>query len=124
MIPSIGQHGSLARTAIEAALAAQQQSARRVEARAAEAFPAPAAPLAGAAPAGSGLLEQIGQGIDQVGRSMAQVERLPFEMATGGIQDFSELAAHLKQSELTFKFVLEVRNKLIDAYRETMRMSV
>ena len=45
-------------------------------------------------------------------------------MATGGIQDFHELAAHLKQSELTFKFALEVRNKLIDAYRETMRMSV
>ena len=48
----------------------------------------------------------------------------PAEMAAGGVQDFAELAARLKQSELTFKFALEVRNKLIDAYRETMRMSV
>ena len=123
MIPSIGQDGSLARTAIEAALAAQQQSARRAEARPAEAFALPA-PGGKAEPAGAGLLEQLGQGIDQVDRSLAQVERLPLELATGGIQDFSELAAHLKQSELTFKFALEVRNKLIDAYRETMRMSV
>lgn len=123
MIPSIGQDGSLARTALEAALAAQRESVQRVEARAAEVFQAPAA-RAGAEPASAGVLEQIGQGIGQVDRSMAQVERLPFDLATGGIQDFSELAAHLKQSELTFKFALEVRNKLIDAYRETMRMSV
>lgn len=123
MIPAIGQDGSLARTAIEAALAAQQKSAQRIEVQVAGAFQAPAHPGAEPAPA-AGLLEKLGQGVDEVKRSMAQVERLPLEMATGGIQDFSELAAHLKQSELTFKFALEVRNKLIDAYRETMRMSV
>ena len=124
MIPSIGQDGSLARTAIEAALAAQHKSAQRVEAQVAEAFQAPAArPGAEPAPATS-LLEQLGQGLGEVKQSVAAVERLPLEMATGGIQDFSELAAHLKQSELTFKFALEVRNKLIDAYRETMRMSL
>ena len=34
------------------------------------------------------------------------------------------VAGQLKQAEIMFKFSLEVRNKLIDAYRETMRMSV
>jgi len=42
----------------------------------------------------------------------------------GGATDFHQVAAQIKRSELTFKFALEVRNKLIDAYRETMRMSV
>ncbi len=34
------------------------------------------------------------------------------------------MTTQLKQAELTFKFALEVRNKLIDAYRETMRMTL
>jgi flagellar hook-basal body complex protein FliE len=34
------------------------------------------------------------------------------------------VAARLKESELSLRFSLEVRNKLIDAYREIMRMSV
>jgi flagellar hook-basal body complex protein FliE len=127
MIPSIGQGSSLARTAIEAALAAQAKIGQRVEAQVAGAFQPPAPPSIGSAaqaPAAGELLGKLSQGLGAVSESLAQVERLPLEMATGGIQDFSELAARLKQSELTFKFALEVRNKLIDAYRETMRMSV
>ena len=49
---------------------------------------------------------------------------MPEEVVTGRVDEFHELAARLKQADLTFKFALEVRNKLIDAYREVMRMSV
>jgi flagellar hook-basal body complex protein FliE len=132
MIGGVGQDGGLARAAIEAALARQGQAAGRVEARVALAFEAP---VAGASPgaAPSSPVEataaptagaRAGQAVSAIDAAAGDVERLPLDLAAGGIQDFSELAARLKQSELTFKFALEVRNKLIDAYRETMRMSV
>ena len=34
------------------------------------------------------------------------------------------LAIQLKRADLSFRFALEIRNKLIDAYREVMRMNV
>jgi len=63
-------------------------------------------------------------GVKQVDGSVDAVDELPAAMARGKIEDFHEIAGQLKRSELTFKFALAVRNKLIDAYREVMRMSV
>ncbi len=44
--------------------------------------------------------------------------------ALQGEMDFHEVAAKLKQAQLSFDFSMQVRNKFIDAYREVMRMSV
>ena len=107
----------MARVAIEAALRAQAEQARKVEAQVAQAF----APAAGAQPAFASSLGQAVAGLEQ---NVRAVDALPAELVTGKVGDFHEVVARLKQSELTFKFALEVRNKLIDAYRETMRMSV
>lgn len=121
MIRGVGQDGSLARAAIEAALRAQDRAARDVESRVAEGFRVDAS---GGADAGGDATGEVREALAELNGAFDDVERLPLDMAAGGIRDFSELAGRLKQSELTFKFALEVRNKLIDAYRETMRMSV
>ena len=41
-----------------------------------------------------------------------------------GRLDIHEAATAIKESKITFQFALQVRNKLMDAYREVMRMSV
>jgi flagellar hook-basal body complex protein FliE len=122
MIKGVGQDGGLARAAIEAALRAQSDASKRVSERVAGNLG-----LDGAGKAeetGADFAGKLVDGLREVQDAAASVDRLPAEMATGGVADFAELAARLKQSELTFKFSMEVRNKLIDAYRETMRMSV
>lgn len=122
MIQRIGSAGgaSLAQAAIEAALKAHADAAKRIEAQ-----------LAGAtnqvSPADSSatnFTRLLADGVRSANAQVNQVDALPSEMVSGKISDFHEVAALIKQSELTFKFSLEVRNKLIDAYRETMRMSV
>ena len=120
MIQGVGQ-GGLAKAAIEAALASLQQRGVRTEglpARGAE-----GAAVAGAAPAPS-FSDALTQGIAKADESIKASETLPVDLLTGKVGDFHEVAGQLKQAELAFKFSLEVRNKLIDAYRETMRMSV
>jgi flagellar hook-basal body complex protein FliE len=127
MINGIGQGDGLAKAAIEAALRAQADAVKKVDAKVQnlEAAGLGGADAAGAAGSkGTDFAAKLVDGLREVQSAALDVERLPVEMATGGVQDFAELAARLKQSELTFKFALEVRNKLIDAYRETMRMSV
>ena len=122
-IQGVGQGGGgLAKAAIEAALKAQANSAQRIEQR-----------IDGAFGPGGGVVESASKpdfaktlldGIKTVDDRVRDVDKLPLDVASGKINDFAELAGRLKQSEMTFKFALEVRNKLIDAYRETMRMSV
>lgn len=121
MIERIGNGSSLAQAALESALRAHQEAAARVESQVAPAL-APA-PASGADFQGS-LVGALQEGLRAVDGGVQAVERLPQEMLAGEVGDFHEIAARLKSSELTFKFALEVRNKLIEAYRETMRMSV
>lgn len=122
-IQGVGQGGGgLAKAAIEAALKAQANSAKAIEQRIDGAF-APAGGVQEAA-AKPDFAETLLNGIKTVDERVRDVDTLPLEVASGKINDFAELAGRLKQSEMTFKFALEVRNKLIDAYRETMRMTV
>ena len=118
MIEGVGSGNSLARAAIEAALKSQADASSKIQAQVAETF----AP--GEVQKAPSFESSLLQGLEAVNQSIASVDRLPADMLTGGIKDFHELPGRLKQAELTFKFSLEVRNKLIDAYREVMRMSV
>lgn len=139
MIDRIGQGGQLAREAIEAALRARSDAAQRIEAQVSQNFTIdPASKLAGgidspskltggleAAPADPSTFGRaLVDGLREANAGALRLDELPLDMVTGQITDFHQLAAQIKQSELTFKFAMEVRNKLIDAYRETMRMSV
>lgn len=117
MIDRIGQ-GSLAKAAIEAALKRQAESARRLEERAAELGGAPARETP---PAFSSALMR---GVNQIDAEVKRGDELAQQVIEGKVTDFAEAAAQLKQTDLAFKFALEVRNKFVDAYREVMRMSV
>ena len=117
MVDRIGQ-GSLAKSAIEAALRRQAEAAQRLDQRVAE--------LSGTKPeAVAGQFQStLAQGIRDVDAQVKLGDELAQKVLEGKVTDFAEVAAQLKQSDLAFKFALEVRNKFVDAYREVMRMNV
>lgn len=108
---------SLARAAIEAALKRQAQAAQAVS-RGLESAPEVGATKS--ADFGKALVD----GLKQVDSEVKKADALTQDLLAGRVSDFSEVAAQLKQSDLSLRFALEVRNKFIDAYREVMRMSV
>jgi flagellar hook-basal body complex protein FliE len=116
MVEGISNGSSLARAALEAALRSQQSATARIESAVSEAL--------GQAAPGEAFGSELADAVRAVDAEVRGADALPFEVVAGEVTDFHQVAAQLKQSELTFKFALEVRNKLIDAYRETMRMSV
>ncbi len=61
--------------------------------------------------------------VQKADATIERTEGLHLEVLQGKL-DIHEVAAQLKESELSFQFALTVRNKLIDAYREVMRMTV
>lgn len=120
MIQGVQSQSGAAQAAIEAALRAHEAASKRIEAQMAAA----SGGAAQVASSGPDFAKLVAEGVRSAGQQVTQVDSLPADMLAGKVSDFHEIAARIKQSELTYKFALEVRNKLIDAYRETMRMSV
>lgn len=130
MVNQVGG-GGLAREAILAAMRAQQQAGGAGALPGAPGMPdlgalqgpgatGPAAPVEGA----GSFVEALQDGLREVDQSVRAAEALPEAVVRGEVDEFHDVALAIKQSDLSFRFALQVRNKLIDAYREVMRMSV
>jgi flagellar hook-basal body complex protein FliE len=135
MVNGIGGGGGMAREAIAAAMRAQQQAAQNISGGAslqagqglgATEAPGASGPLGGVGSIGgteaTSFAKQLSDGLSQVTDRVAATDQLPEQMLNGEVSDFHDVAIQLKQSDLSFRFALQVRNKLIDAYREVMRV--
>jgi flagellar hook-basal body complex protein FliE len=96
------------------------QRSRSQESRASgSAFPAVSTETQGS----SKIADGAKGGLGAVESSVQRTNNIHLDVVKGDV-DLHEVAAQLKESEITFQFALTVRNKLLDAYREVMRMSV
>lgn len=62
----------------------------------------------------------VGQANDQMQEASSSVEQL----AQGKSDDLQNVVMSMAKADLSFRFILEIRNKLMDAYQEIMRMQV
>ncbi len=58
-----------------------------------------------------------------VNKEMNQADRMAAEFAVGERQGLHEIMIASEKAGISFKLLLEIRNKLLDAYQEVMRMS-
>ncbi len=65
----------------------------------------------------------IANNVAELNESVKSSDTLHLEALKGEL-DFHEVAGRVKEAQLNFNFAMQVRNKLIDSYREVMRMSV
>ncbi|QDU70025.1 flagellar hook-basal body complex protein FliE [Engelhardtia mirabilis] len=64
------------------------------------------------------------EGLTAIDAEVRAVNNMEESVLAGKVQDFHEVAAQIKRADLALSYAMEIRNRLIDAYRETMRMSV
>jgi flagellar hook-basal body complex protein FliE len=62
--------------------------------------------------------------LGSVDRELRSAERLPLDLVSGQISGPTELAVRLQRARITFNYTLAIRDRLVDAYREVMRMTV
>ena len=90
-------------------------------------IPMPSPPSAGAkAPASGGaafgrLVEDLLAGESA---SSARAEQAVQALATGQAEGIHTVALAVAQADLNFRLILELRNRLTEAYQEMMRMQV
>ncbi len=122
MVDRLGSGGGLAREAILAAMKSQAKQFASVD-DIAKSISKQIEPGQGTDEV-SGFAEQLRsqvQGLDAEAKGVAD---LPNTIVNGDISSFHEVAVQIKKAEFSFRFAMEIRNKLVDAYREVMRMNV
>lgn len=122
MVNGIGSSGGgdLAKQAIEAALKRSQEASNRMS----EVANSANGGVNSTASDPNSFASKITESVNGIAESSRGIDALPEQLATGQVTDIHEVAARIKQAQLSLKFALEVRNKFIDAYQEVMRMSV
>ncbi len=64
-----------------------------------------------------GYLEQVN---DLQGKADAAVR----DLATGQLDNVHEVVVALSEADLSFRLMMQIRNRLVDAYNEIMKMQV
>jgi len=74
--------------------------------------------------AGKGFAAYLESYTQQVNAEMKIADRASEELAMGKRDDVAETLLAVQKADLSFQMMVSVRNKLVDAYREVMRMQV
>lgn len=85
-------------------------------------------PSLGGTSAHSGVGEAFSRVLDEflgkAGVQQKQADQSLLNLATGNADNYHGALLNIAQSELSFRLILEIRNRLTDAYQEIMRMQV
>lgn len=85
--------------------------------------PAPAGNAAAASPAG-GFGTLFTQGLAQVNENLLAGQADLQRLATGDIQNLHQVMVRMEESRLSFQLMLQVRNRLLEAYQDVMKMQI
>jgi flagellar hook-basal body complex protein FliE len=77
-----------------------------------------------ATPAGTDFGAALKDAVGALGQLGAKADASSLSLAKGNPIDIHEVMLNTEQASLGFSMALQVRNKLVDAYTEVMRMSV
>ena len=73
---------------------------------------------------GASFMEFLEQGVDKVNSVQKTADQVTADVASGKSENIHEAMIALSHAELSFNFMVQVRNKALEAYQEIMRMQV
>lgn len=74
--------------------------------------------------AGPSFSETLSQVLGEVNDLQQRADRLAEQLATGEIQNVHDVVIAQQEAAIAFRLIQEVRDKLVAAYQELMRMQV
>lgn len=73
---------------------------------------------------GSSFKETLGKVVNDVNAMQIKADEAIEDLATGKAKNIHEVMISMKKAEVSFQFLMETRNKLVEAYKEVTRMQV
>lgn len=83
-------------------------------------LPAPSRVAESDAP--SGFKEFFEKALQDVNNRLITADRLSEQLVTGQVEDVSQVMVAAQKAELSLQLAIQMRNKLLEAYQEIMRM--
>jgi len=68
--------------------------------------------------------EFLTQALGEVNKLQNDSAQANFDLAAGKLQDVSQVTIATEKANIAMQLTMQVRNKMIDAYQEVMRMQV
>lgn len=68
--------------------------------------------------------ELVAQGLAQVNDGLVATQVDMQRLAAGEVQNLHQLMIRLEESRISFQLMLQVRNRLLEAYQDVMRMQI
>jgi len=79
--------------------------------------PAPAAP-------GGGFAAELRRQLEEVGRLQNEADQAMQDLLTGRTDNVTQVLTMARKAEVAFSLLMEIRNKLVDAYIELRQLRV
>lgn len=76
------------------------------------------------AAAGVGFGDLVSRGLADVNQQLLTSQVDLQQLATGNVQNLHQMMIRLEESRLSFQLFLQVRNRLLEAYQDLMKMQV
>jgi flagellar hook-basal body complex protein FliE len=86
--------------------------------------PAAAAATGPRQPAAGGFGKMLGDAIAQVNQNQLQADQAVEKLQTGEARNIHEVMIALEKADISMRLMVQMRNKVIEAYQEVMRMQV
>lgn len=78
----------------------------------------------GADVAGASFADTLNQAISNVNQLQKTADKAAQDLATGRTDNVAEVMIATEKADIGLKLMMQVRNKIIDAYQEIMKMQV
>ena len=70
------------------------------------------------------FMDYMNQAINEANELDLQAENLSMQLAAGELDNTHEAVIAAQKAEISLQFITEIRNKVLDAYNEIMRMQI
>ncbi len=84
----------------------------------------PATPVAKAASSGSDFAQMMRDQLEQVGKLQTDADDQVAKLVSGESDNMTEVFVATRKAQVAFSLLMEIRNKLVDAYEEVRNMRV
>ncbi len=85
----------------------------------------PLAPAAAPAQGGNGgFAKALGEALDSVNSAQVEADLAVEQLQTGESRNLHEVMIAMEKADISLKLAVQMRNKVLEAYQEIMRMQV
>jgi len=74
--------------------------------------------------AGGSFGQFLKESIEQVNRLQNEADKSIVDFATGKVKDIHQVMISVQKADISFRLMQQIRNKLVEAYREIMHMGI